>query len=217
MEISEELYDDSWRLNSQKVAYLPKHKVMLIADLHIGKLTHFRNAGIAIPTDGEYTNFTRLQSLIDTYRPKKVVFLGDLFHSKESKTWEGFRLFLHNNDTLSFVLVLGNHDVFIDQQFQSEKNFKIIKNCLIGNYILTHEPLDKSKIEEGLVNVCGHIHPAVLLHGKGRQKLRINCFHFGRNQVVMPAFGEFTGSFIMDTSKGDIIVGVTNDEIFRIN
>jgi DNA ligase-associated metallophosphoesterase len=217
MDIWEEIYNDTWILSSRKVAFVPKLKALFIADLHLGKLTHFRKAGIGIPRQGELNNFLKLQRIIDEYGPNSVYFLGDLFHSKVNSIWDHFRLFLNQNERINFFLVLGNHDSYVKDQFDETVNLCICQSYVLDKYILSHEPLDEKLIPKDCINICGHIHPAVCLKGSGKQKLIISCFLFKPNQLIMPAFGEFTGNFVVDTKESYIVVGLENDEIFRIN
>lgn len=44
--------------------------------------------------------------------------------------------------------------------------------------LFSHEPSNK-----GLFNVHGHLHPAIRLKGKGRQKLELPCFLKGKNHL----------------------------------
>lgn len=217
MEIIENIYGEDWILNSDSIAFLPQCRTMLIADLHLGKLTHFRNAGIGIPSIGERRNFERLNALLQKYTPQIVIFLGDLFHSKESVVWDDFKQFVRLQSNIQFILVLGNHDVFVKEQFDNITNLKIHEKYHLDKYVLTHEPVAQHLIPTNTINICGHIHPAVSLRGKGKQKLTLRCFLFRTNQLIMPAFGEFTGNFVLETDKSDIIFGIGKNEIFRIN
>ena len=46
----------------------------------------------------------------------------------------------------------------------------------------------------------GHLHPACRIHGRGRDSLRLPCFVSDGRQVILPAFGEFTGGWIADAA-----------------
>jgi uncharacterized protein len=41
--------------------------------------------------------------------------------------------------------------------------------------------------------LAGHIHPTICLRGPGRDSMRFPCFVLQGRQVILPAFGEFTG------------------------
>src|SRR4029453_9621770 len=46
---------------------------------------------------------------------------------------------------------------------------------------------------DGLTTLAGHLHPAVTLHGRGGDSVRLPCFWIRERLVVLPAFGAFTG------------------------
>lgn len=217
MDLIENIYDEEWVLSHTGAAFLPQRNILLISDLHIGKLNHFRKAGIGLPSVGEGINFDKISKLLLTYKPTKVLFLGDLFHSEESKIWKVFGHFLTQNERVEFILIKGNHDAYVGDQFSDFTNFTIKEELIIGSYIFTHEPLIFEKIPMNKINICGHIHPAVKLKGKGRQTLVIRCFVFGTKQLIMPAFGEFTGNYVINPKKNDQLYGITNNEIFSLN
>ncbi|NJM94359.1 MAG: phosphoesterase, partial [Cytophagales bacterium] len=68
-------------LLAQKALWLPEIEWLLISDLHLGKVAHFRKRGIAIPPHSEEQNLLRLLNLLVSFRPARLVLLGDLFHS----------------------------------------------------------------------------------------------------------------------------------------
>jgi metallophosphoesterase superfamily enzyme len=77
VEISGELFE----LLPNKAMFWPKMKALLIADLHLGKINHFRKSGIALPSKANDRNIEMLVELIHQVRPDRVLCLGDLFHS----------------------------------------------------------------------------------------------------------------------------------------
>src|ERR1700733_3821343 len=75
------LFEQDLLLLPQKAIYWLQQKVLIAADVHLGKVGHFRKAGIAVPRDMEQSDLAVLSDLVDEFKPKKVLFLGDLFHS----------------------------------------------------------------------------------------------------------------------------------------
>src|ERR1051325_4641300 len=72
----------------QRAIYWQQQKILIAADVHLGKVGHFRKAGIAVPRDMEQDDLAILSDLIDEYRPEKIIFLGDLFHSDMNRSEE---------------------------------------------------------------------------------------------------------------------------------
>lgn len=216
MQLEATIYGEKWVLDSQKACFLPDHKTLIISDLHIGKLSHFRKAGIGIPTIGEEHNLKIIRDLIGRYQPNEVIFLGDLFHSEQSPIWTQFKKELLSYESISFELILGNHDVFVGDFFEDLGHVTLSKRKQLNHLLLTHEPLEPTEYKDGLINICGHIHPAVLLRGKGRQKLRVPCFFFGTRRSILPAFGSFTGTFVIETKMSDRVFGLMDDEVVEL-
>ena len=57
------------------------------------------------------------------------------------------------------------------------------------NIIFSHEALDSLQKSQ----IGGHIHPGVTLMAQNRQKLKFPCFLVSENQIILPAFSQFTG------------------------
>src|SRR6478736_7510859 len=99
------------KLLPQKALLLKKSKILCIADLHFGKLSHFRKSGIAVPPKANEKNIEALIDLLNETKPERVIFLGDLFHSHYNDEWETVGQVLRHFSACSFELVLGNHDI----------------------------------------------------------------------------------------------------------
>src|SRR4051812_31565878 len=69
---------------------------LLISDVHLGKVSHFRKHGMAIPGNAASKNFEQLTIAIDFFKPETIIFLGDLFHSKINKEWDLFEQWVCN-------------------------------------------------------------------------------------------------------------------------
>ncbi len=177
----------------ERVLYLPKDQTILVADLHFGKVNHFRKSGIAVPVSANEKNAALLIDVIQKTKPKRVIFLGDLFHSHYNQEWETVGQIVQHFVEVSFELVIGNHDILSKQQYVRH-TIKVHEGSLtLGQWLLTHEPMTFEKIPEGFYNLAGHIHPGVRLQGAAKQALLLPCFYFGKKQGLLPAFGSFTG------------------------
>src|SRR4051812_10470243 len=86
-----EIRGHHFRLLSQKAIYWEEEKTLLISDLHLGKIMHFRKEGIAIPAIAQENNFKRLDEIILRNNISRIIFLGDLFHNSLNTEWETFR------------------------------------------------------------------------------------------------------------------------------
>lgn len=202
------------QLLPEKAMYWPSIKSLFVADLHFGKVMHFRKAGIGIPTGAIHENLERFSSLLLNREVDTVYLLGDLFHSDENIEWQLFVELIEKFSHIKFILIIGNHDI-LPANMYNEINLEVFDQIKIENILFTHHP--EEQIEKGYYNICGHIHPGIRLSGNARQSLRLPCFYFGESQGILPAFGAFTGTKTIKTKKGDQVFVIADDEIIKIN
>ncbi|MFK7757734.1 MAG: ligase-associated DNA damage response endonuclease PdeM [Flavobacteriales bacterium] len=200
-------------LGGEKEMYWPDKKTLIISDLHLGKTKHFTQNGIPMPKLVNQNNYWRLTEVLDKYEVKRVVFLGDLFHSVYNNEWETFKDFMANYPALKWILVLGNHDILHPEHYK-EAALEVVLSLKEEGLNFTHEPEPSS---EEYYNICGHIHPAVRLQGGGTQYLRVPCFYFGEEGGVIPAFGEFTGMHVIKPRLGDQVFAVAEKEVILVS
>ena len=198
----------------EKALWIKELSTLLIADLHFGKAAHFRKSGIPIPEPIHEIDLLKLRTLHQTLRPTHTYFLGDLFHSDWNEQWESLNAFLTELKATQFHLIKGNHDVLSPTAYQ-QSILKIHKQpYALESFILSHEPL--GEVFSGMLNLCGHIHPGVRLVGKARQSVRIPCFYQSGAQLILPAFGNFTGLALVEPKANDKVWGITGEKIIPI-
>lgn len=206
-----EVLSEAVELLPQKALFLKRWKTLLIADLHFGKINHFRKSGIPVPARANDKNSETLISLLQQTKPERVIFLGDLFHSHYNEEWEVVGQIRKHFASCQFELVVGNHDILSAVQYERH-HVQVTKNQLqLGKFLLTHEPL--AEVPDGWYNLCGHIHPAVQLRGSGKQSVTLPCFYFGSNQAILPAFGSFTGMARIVPKKEDRIFVIADNKL----
>jgi len=200
------------QLLKEKAIYWPEQSTLILADLHLGKITHFRKAGIGLPPEVENDNFERLSQLIFNFQPRVVLILGDLFHSHHNHQWERFREFCGYFKACQFVLVMGNHDILAPMAYQIDRLTCHSETYLLAPFIFSHHPLK----QQGAYNMCGHIHPSIRLAGRGLQSIKLPCFHFTEQGVTLPAFGSFTGTAVIKPSKKDEVYAITEERVIKV-
>jgi uncharacterized protein len=205
---------EEFELFPQKAMFWRKTGILFIADLHLGKISHFRRSGIAVPNRANDHNIEVLVELIQLSHPERVICLGDLFHSHYNPEWEVFGEMVRHFSNISFELVLGNHDIMSEIQYE-RKGIKVHNELVMEPFIFTHHPMEE--IPAALYNIAGHIHPGVSLRGKGRQAITLPCFHFGSRQALLPAFGSFTGLARVTPKKEDKIFVIADNKIMFVN
>jgi DNA ligase-associated metallophosphoesterase len=210
------LLDQDLLLLPQRAIYWQQQKALIAADVHLGKVGHFRKAGIAVPRDMEQNDLAVLSDLIDEHRPEKIIFLGDLFHSDMNADWDWFKLWRQQFPKLEIILIRGNHDIVHDDHYHN-LNISLHHSLLLAPFLMLHHPQDETTLDqlEGYV-FCGHIHPGISLKGKGRQGVTLPCFAFGNRQGILPSFGKFTGRVAIRSLKTDRIFAVLKDKVMPI-
>ncbi|MEL7251837.1 MAG: ligase-associated DNA damage response endonuclease PdeM [Bacteroidota bacterium] len=209
-----QLAEQHFWLHPLKAIFWQEANMLILADLHLGKATHFRKAGIAAPKAVEDTNFDHLISLLLTFSPERVLLLGDLFHSDYNTIWEEWEDLLKQFSHIRFELVPGNHDVLSKEVYQKSALYIQPTHYNEGPFCFTHEPLTHPTSE--YYNLCGHIHPGVRLEGLGRQTLRLPCFYFGQRQGILPAFGSFTGLATLAVKREDQVFGIADSQVIPL-
>ena len=192
----------------RKFLFWEKESALILSDVHVGKITHFIKNGIPLPENSSFSNLKLLKSIISEYQPQKVFFLGDLFHSNYNSEWDEWLSFFKNT-SLRFTLIKGNHD----QLNHRIEQLNIYKEFFLPPFHFSHFP----EFIDGKFNIHGHIHPAYKLTGKGKQVLKLPCFHICKNSLTLPSFGAFTGNhFVRLENTNDQIFILSKNQIFKI-
>ena len=199
----------------QKALFWIEKKYLILSDLHLGKTGHFRKSGIAAPGKANLKNIERLSSLVNDIQPKKILFLGDLFHSSANREWFQFEEWRKTFPELSILLVTGNHDQLHSSFYQSA-DIEVIDRLELENFLFVHDASGLQKSSDTTI-ISGHIHPGVKLKGKGKQKLRLPCYSISDHQIVLPAFGEFTGLHIIQPDENRKIFLIVENSVIDLN
>lgn len=200
----------TFELLPQGAIYWQEKKALLLADIHLGKVTHFRKNGYAIPAQIQFSFYQKMKHLLDAHNVENIFFLGDLFHSDRNAEWDRF---VNWNQSLSqqTILVKGNHDI-LPKQVLEQSGMIIVSEWAENSILLTHHPTEL----EDQFNLCGHIHPGVRLQGPGRQRLKVPCFFHQPQQMILPAFGDFTGLHLLQPKAGDKVYALTGETVVEI-
>ena len=199
-------------LNPLRCAFIRQRKMLLLADLHLGKAAHFRRHGLAVPGEAHTADYARIDQLLASYQPAKILILGDLFHSAHNPDWEQFADFIRQRNADRWMLVEGNHDILSAAHYR-DAGLQLLGEAWIDNGIcFRHEPAALD-----LPVIAGHVHPGAAIEGRGRQRLRLPCFHISGQTLTLPAFGALTGLFTVYKNKAtDRIYAIAGDKIYPV-
>ncbi len=199
----------------ERAVYWPKRETLLVADLHLGKTEAFRRGGVAIPEGDTEDTLLRLQHLMERYRPREFVLLGDILHSQltaNSALPQQIARWYQAADMPSVTAIIGNHDNDLER---FKDIFHIIpEGEIVDGLCLLHHPP-----EQGLQTpwVAGHWHPvAKLCHGGDRMRLP-SFVRKTDTGLILPAFGSFTGGHEVPAQRGDQRYVTSGKSLFALD
>lgn len=200
------------RLLAQRAAYWPEQGVLLVADAHFGKAVSFRRLGVPVPGGTTAEALARLDAAVQATGARHVVFLGDLLHSAQARadaTLAAVAQWRARRANLALTLVRGNHDGQAGDP-PADWGVQCVDGPLrLGPLALCHRPMARP---DAYV-LAGHVHPAAIVGGRARDRLRLPCFHFGPAVGVLPAFGDFTGMHVLPREAADRVFVVAADTV----
>lgn len=202
-------------LMPERAAYWPAQRTLFVADVHVGKAAAFRALSVAVPDGNLADDLARLSCAIERVSAEHVVMLGDVLHAKHGRAdhvlqqvaaWRATHLHRH------FMIVRGNHDLRAGDPPNDWRMECVDAPAVCAPFVLCHEPCES---DAGTV-LCGHVHPAFRLAGKGGMSATLPCFVIGARRMVLPAFGSFTGNALVKPANGDRIAVIADDEVIAI-
>jgi DNA ligase-associated metallophosphoesterase len=167
--------------------YWEEERTLVVTDLHFEKASSFAVRGQPLPPYDTGLTLAALASVIDRFRPERVVCLGDSFHDAEA----GARLqaadaaFLRGlTCSAEWIWVAGNHDPEPPDHFGGTV---VHDFCLAP---LTFRHIAAADAPPG--EISGHFHPKAAVPTRWRRIVR-PCFAANATRIILPAFGYFTG------------------------
>ena len=217
-------YSVSIKMSGQELELLPQKAVfwinaqtLIVSDLHLGKAGHFRKSGIPAPSSINQKNIERLDDLMQRYTPGRLLMLGDLFHSDANREWLEFEQFTDKWSFVEMLLIRGNHDS-LHPSFYNAAGITGVDALEESGFLFLHDETQENFEKNGdeTIILSGHIHPGIVLRGKGRQSLRLPCFAASRSRILLPAFGEFTGLHMIKPKPGEQIYAVAEGRVLPL-
>ena len=167
--------------------YWPDEDTLIVADLHLEKGSSLAGRGLLIPPYDSAATLNTLGRLIASYRPRRVIALGDSFHDGDGPARlddSSVALLCDLMRGRDWIWLAGNHDADAAAAFGGA----IAEEIAIGPLSFRHEPQTGPAPGE----VAGHLHPAARMRFNGRS-VRRRCFASDGERLIVPAFGAYTG------------------------
>lgn len=195
-------------LARERAIYLDQERTLVIADIHWGYAHAHRIRGNLLPLRGNEAIAQRLHLLLERYKPKQMIWLGDSLHTAEAAA--SAEQFLGELPTeLEVVIIRGNHD----RKWPRAD----IDEFRMGNYVFHHgdqSPATKA----GTTEIIGHIHPAFLWSDDAGMRLRIPMLVEEAHRLILPAFSDWSaGATWNDKIKpGEKLWLISSHRIFSL-
>lgn len=211
------IFRNTFWLSLQRCAYWEDQQALIVSDLHFGKSGHFRKSGIAVPQDVFKEDLQRLFAQIQFYRPRKVIIVGDMFHSKENKEMQLFARWRNDIPDIEVLLVKGNHDILADEWYDNAGIATYGETLQVGDFCFTHDMSGcEGKKDSNHYFFSGHIHPGIVIRTGIRHSSQFPCFYFNNRFAVLPAFSKFTGLYAIHATAKDVVYAITDKALIKV-
>lgn len=214
-----------------RVVWWERTATLLVADLHLGKVTAFAAGGL--PMDAELglriarADLDRLGTLLAATAARRLIILGDLLHARGSRDPALFEVVASWRQQWSHVemlLIRGNHDERAGDPPPDWAMPAVNEGLIESGLELRHiprQPGGRNAPAPVVPSVCGHLHPVVALAdlpGCGSSRERTGCFALDAQtrELVLPAFGSFTGGARMAPRAGQRLFVIAGQRVLPI-
>jgi len=231
------------QLLADRAVWWPEAGTLFVADVHLGKAESFSALGVPVPRGPTAATLDRLSALIDLCAATRLVVLGDLLHARQAQapaTIGLLRQWRAKHARLRCLLVRGNHDDHAGDPPAELGIEMVTQGERLGPFSLCHLPFESDvlpsadrsaapgegqsssqssnlrQVLAGGYRLAGHLHPAVRLSGRGGASVRLPCFRVGESQMVLPAFGDFTGGATIVRIEGERIFAIAPPEVIEV-
>jgi putative SbcD/Mre11-related phosphoesterase len=176
--------------------WLPRQKVLVVSDFHIGYEEALNMRGILLPRHQFKDTKERLQKIFASLgtKPKKIIITGDLKYefgtvNREERFGISELLSFLSKNCRQLIILKGNHDKILN--FTKSK---ILLKVKIGDVLFHHGDTIVNDIKVKTI-VVGHAHPAIKL-SDGLVAEKVKCFvrgkWKGKTLIVLPSFNLVT-------------------------
>lgn len=199
----------------QRAVWWPAASMAFVADVHFGKAATFRRAGLPVPHGTTADNLERLDEVLAVTSAEHLVFLGDFLHARSGATealWKQLQPWRRRHALSRMTLVRGNHDLHagrLPQELDIAQVEEPWRPVHTAEVLACHHP----QTAPGATVLAGHLHPTVSLGGGARDVMRLPCFAYSPGQIVLPAFGAFTGTSAQSIAPSAKRFAVAGDRV----
>ena len=216
----EEIYLGEITLTKYGMLYIEEFELAVMADFHIGYEDVMAQKGIYFPKIQKKYILKTLQEIYDKYEPKTLLIDGDFKHEfsrNMPQEWDEIEEVLdYIMDMREVIIVRGNHDNFL-KSILRRRGLELKDSYAMGNYFFTHGHKD---MEIKNITIIGHEHPSVMLRDEISASVKMPCFLYSPDLIVLPATSVYASG--TDITKNEFISPILRKnrrdfEIFAID
>jgi uncharacterized protein len=179
-------------LDGRLALYHEKQEWLAVADLHFGFELSQRAAGNLFPLWGMQTIQTRLDELLDDYKPVHLILLGDLVHDRTAARALG-ELVGQLQSRTDVILIAGNHDRKLPKSVNATPLWRS------NGFCFHHGHCEMKPSDE--IQVIGHHHPAQVVRDGAGLRLKLPAFVQRDRCWIMPAFSPWAAGVVWPTDE----------------
>ncbi len=167
------------------VLFWLEKEIAIVSDLHLEKGSSYASSGQYLPPYDSEETLLKLLDILNDYKVRKVILLGDTFHDKDAflrMTPKVRFLFEDFTKKYEVIFILGNHENKIKIE-----GIKFHQEYIVDDIHFLHEAIQKN-----INQISGHFHPVASIKVSSK-KITSKCLIHSNNHIILPSFGEFTG------------------------
>lgn len=194
--------------------FIPKKKIIIISDLHLGYENALELQGILLPRFQLKDIINSIEQIAAKTNAETIIINGDLKHEFGrilKQEWKDIsRLFDYLAGKFrKIIIVKGNHDIIL-APIAKKKGVEIIKEYVMDGILVCHGNKEPKKSHKTII--IGHEHPAISLKENGRTE-KFKCFLKGKYKnnelIIQPSFNQLVEG--TDISKREFLSPLIKD------
>lgn len=231
--IDRELAGEAVRFLAARALWWPRERTLFVADVHLGKAESFRRLGVPMPLGPTLGTLDRLSRLMTDLPVARLIVLGDLLHARAAQSaavMTPLGEWRREHSRVHITLVRGNHDAHAGDPPPGLGIETVDAPHALGPFRLCHDDQDATDLAHSTHaphtgsgrdasighRLEGHVHPAIRLPQRAARSLRLPCFCVGPKRTLLPAFGDFTGTALIEPAPDEAILAIAQAQIMAL-
>ena len=172
------------RLDGRLALFHETERWLAVADLHFGYELSQRAAGRLVPLWGMRSIEDRLMELLEDYRPRRLIIVGDLVHD-DASLGAASHLLARLRHRCEVVTLAGNHDRQVAKAIEFSSRWET------PGFVFEHGDCEPAETDR--TRIVGHHHPAVSIRDGAGLRLKFPALVQLERCWVLPAFSPWAG------------------------